>query len=309
LFDDHDVDGNGELARVIVVAEDVLAELDRWSAYAQSAVGDAFIAMRHAERMVADVVREAAFVSNLTQQTDLDRDSLIELVRDACSAANDAIAELLARRERWRHTRQISEDAVATWAATQQQAEHDVVEGRARLSKLQRREERIAAKLASRTFLARRSSAELGDELVEVRTMTCQCEADVAASTWASQQADAATTLAEQALALAVIALDQVEHGLRSAELATAHADAAARSFALMGQILGRQGESSDVMKHDAMVASRSVALSRQLLGLVDDAYNDARLQWALIRRDLGDRVEDWRATTVATQPATGQKR
>jgi hypothetical protein len=300
---------NGDVARVIVVAEDLLDELDRWSAYAQTAAGDAAIATRHVEQISTDVVRQAAFVANLTQQTDLERDGLADLVREATSAAGHAIAKLLARRESWRHAQQISRDAVATWVATKARADDDLVEGRARLARLQRRDDRITATLAGRRRSARRSRTELRDELVDVHAMVRQAEADGASFAWASQQAGAAIALAEQALAVTVAALDDVEHGLRSAELAAAHASAAGRSFVLIGQISGRQGESCDIMTRDAVHAGRAAALSGRLLASVDDAYNEAQLQWVLTRHDLGERVDDLRGAFVGHLPMTDGSR
>jgi hypothetical protein len=128
------------VARTVIVAQDLCDELDRWLVYASGAEHEAQVAARQAGEAVSLAVRYAAFVNDLAQRNERDLTAVAAMVEEAAEEAKHTVERLSARRQSWLQTQQLAEEAVVSWSAACEQAEHDLAsDGKSRSPRQRRR--------------------------------------------------------------------------------------------------------------------------------------------------------------------------
>ena len=291
------------VARTIIVAQDLCDELDRWSAYASAAEHEAEVTARQTGEAVSLAVRQAAFVGDLSQRNELDLTAVEAMVEEAAEEAKHTLGRLAARRQSWLQTQQLAEQAVVSWTAASEQAEHDLAALHQRLRHARRREERIASGAAdapsgflrSRKKVRRdvsRSDRQLAKTGVAVAVAVAQYAAEIAPAERAVERASKALTTAETARSLAERAVAELAEGRDAAGMANDYAATSRRALASARTAFADQSSRAEAMMRESRSSVRQLELSGRLLGAASSTYDDAQRHVCDARRDISDHIE-----------------
>ena len=287
------------VARTVVVAQDLCDELDRWSAYASAAEHEAEVTARQTSEAVSLAVRHAAFVSDLSQLNELDLTAVAVMVEEAAEEAKHTVDRLAARRQSWLQTQQLAEQAVVSWSAAYEQAEHDLACLNLSLRHARRREERIASAAAEAPsgFLrsrkkGRRDESRSDRQLAEARAAVTQYAAEIAPAEKRIERVGKALTAAETARSLAERAVAELAEGRDAAGMANDYAASARRALAGARTALANQSSRAEAMMRESRLSVRQLELSGRLLGAISSTYDDAQRHVFDARRDISDHIE-----------------
>ena len=287
------------VARTVVIAQDLCDELDRWSAYASAAEHEAEVTARQTGGAVSLAVRHAAFVSDLSQRNELDLTAVAVMVEEAAEEAKHTVNRLAARRASWLQTQQLAEQAVVSWLAAYEQAEHDLAALNQRLRHARRREERIASAAAEATSgllrsrkKARRDVSRSDRELAEASAAVAQYASEITPAEESVERATKALTTAETARALAERAVAELSVGRDAAGMANDYAASARTALAGARTALAGQSSRAEAMMRESRLSVRQIELSGRQLGAVSSTYDDAQRHVFDARRDISDHIE-----------------
>ena len=287
------------LARTVIVAQDLCDELDRWSAYASAAEHEAEVTARQTGEAVSLAVRHAAFVSDLSQRNEQDLTAVAAMVEEAAEEAKHAIDRLAARRQSWLQTQQLAEQAVVSWSAAYEQAEHDLTALHERLRHARQREERIASAVAEApsSFLrsrnkVRRDVSRSDRQLAEASAAVAQYAAEIAPAEKGVERASKALTTAESARSLAERAVAELAEGRGAAGMANDYATSSRWALASARTALADQSSRAETMMRESRLSVRQLELSARLLGAASSTYDDAQRHVFDVRRDISDYIE-----------------
>ena len=287
------------VARTVVVAQDLCDELDRWSACASAAEHDAEVTTRQTGEAVSLAVRHAAFVSDLSQRNELDLTAVAAMVEEAAEEAKHTVDRLAARRASWLQTQQLAEQAVVSWSAAYEQAEHELAALNQRLRHARRREERIAAAAAEaptgflRSRKKARSDVSRSDrELAEASAAVAQYASEITPAEGSVERARKALTTAETARSLAERAVAELTEGRDAAGMANECAASARQALAKARMALANQSSRAEAMMRESRLSVRQLELCGRLLGAASSTYDDAQRHVFDARRDIGDHIE-----------------
>jgi hypothetical protein len=287
------------VARTVIVAQDLCDELDRWSAYASAAEHEAEVTARQTGEAVSLAVRHAAFVSDLSQRNDLDLSAVAVMVEEAAEEAKHTADRLVARRQSWLQTQQLAEQAVVSWSAAYEQAEHELAALGQRLRHARRREERIASAAAElpsgflRSRKKRRRDVSRGDrQLAEASAAVAQYAAEIAPAEKSVERAGKALTTAETARSLAERAVAELAEGRDAAGMANDYAASSRQALASARSALANQSTRAEAMMRELRLSVRQLELSGRQLGAASSTYDDAQRHVFDARRDIGDHIE-----------------
>ena len=287
------------VARTVIVAQDLCDELDRWSAYACAAELEAEVSARQTGEAVSLAIRHEAFVSDLSQRNNRDLTAVAAMVEEAAEEAKHTIDRLAARRQSWLQTQQLAEQAVVSWSAAYEQAEHDLAALHQRLRHARQREERIAADAAdaSSSFLrsrkkVRRDISRSDRQLAEASAAVAQYAAEIGPAEKSVEQAGKALTTAEIARSLAERAVAELAEGRAAAGMANDYAVSSRRALANARTSLADQSSRAETMMRESRSSVRQLELSGRLLGAASSTYDDAQRHVFDARRDISDHIE-----------------
>lgn len=287
------------LARTVIIAQDLCDELDRWSAYASAAEYEADVTARQTGEAVSLAVRHASFVSDLFQRNELDLTAVAAMVEEAAKEAKRTVERLASRRSSLLQTQQLAEQAVVSWSAAYEQAEHDLACLHQSLRHARRREERIASASAEAPsgFMRSRRKVRLvgspGDrELAEASAAVAQYAAEIAPAEKRVERAGKSLTTAETARRLAEHAVAELAEGRDAAGMANDYAASARRALASACTALAAQSSTAETMMQESRLAARQLELTGRLLVAGSSTYDDAQHHAFDARREIGDHIE-----------------
>jgi chromosome segregation ATPase len=287
------------VARTVMVAQDLCDELDRWSAYASAAEHEAEIAARQTGEAVSLAVRHAAFVSDLAQRNERELTAVAMMVEEAAEEAKHTLDRLSARRQSWLQTQQLAEQAVVSWSAACEQAEHDLASLNQRLRHAHRREERIASAAAEAPSgllrsrkKVRRDVSRHNRQLAEASDAVAQSAEEIAPAEKRVERAKKALTTAEAARSLAERAVAELVGGRDAAGMANDYAASSRRALVSARTALADRSSRAEAMVRESCLSIRQLERSRQLLGAVTSTYDDAQRYVFDARRDIGHHIE-----------------
>lgn len=287
------------LARTVIIAQDLCDELDRWSAYASAAEYEAEATARQTGETVALAVRHASFVSDLFQRNELDLTAVAAMVEEAAEEAKQTVERLAARRPSLLQTQQLAEQAVVSWSAAYEQAEHDLACLHQSLRHARRREERIASAMAEAPsgFMRSRKKVRVlgspGDrELAEACAAVAQYAAEIAPAEKRVERAGKSLITAETARSLAERAVAELADGRDAAGMANDYAASSRRALTSARTALAAQSSTAEAMMQESRVSVRQLELTGRLLMAASSTYDDAQHHAFDARRDIADHIE-----------------
>jgi hypothetical protein len=270
-------------AHILMASEDLLEELDRWSAYARAAEDEARYVANHTASQVAGAGRAAAVVRDRVERNNGDLAAQEVYLDEAAADAAIAKKRLVDRRDSWLHTQLIATESVSAWADELTISEKRLFGLRSRLRRTIRQHDAmlLGAENRSRTENLYRRLFERGyvdnePSPGQMQAMMSALRVEIAAAEGHVEQYAGALASASKALDLATDALAEINKNLRGVDLAGDYIAGARQACQAVRNLVAGQHQSVEDLSKDSAQANRCLEQANYVLNAFGSTYDDA---------------------------------
>ena len=270
-------------AHILMAGEDLLEELDRWSAYARAAEDEARYAATQTASQVAVAGRSAAVVRDRVERNNGDLAAQETYLNEAAADAAVAKKRLGERRDSWLHTQLIASESASAWAEEFAISEKRLFGLRSRLRRTIRQHDAVLLGAENRSHtenLYRRIFERgYGDDqpsTLEMQAMMSTLRVEIAAAEDQAERCGVALASASKGLNLATDALAEINRNLRSVELSGDYIAGARQACQTVRNLVAGQDQSVEDLAKDSWQAHRCLEQANYALSALGSAYDDA---------------------------------
>ena len=270
-------------AHILMASEDLLEELDRWSAYASAAEDEARYATTQTASEVAVAARGAAVVRDRVERNNGDLAAQEAYLNEATADAAVATKRLEDQRESWLHTQLIASESATSWAEELAFSEKQLFGLRSRLRRAIRQHDAVllGAENRSRTENLYRRIFERGylheePSPREMQALLSELRVEVAAAEEQTERCRAALGSASRGLDLATDAVAEINKSLQSVDLASDYIAGARQACQMVRGLVAGQHRSVEGLAKDAGQANRCFEQANYVLNALGSTYDDA---------------------------------
>ena len=270
-------------AHILMASEDLLEELDRWSAYARAAEDEARYAATQTASQVAVASRGAAVVRDRVERNNGDLAAQEAYLNEAAADAAVAKKRLEDRRDSWLHTQLIASESASAWAEELAISEKRLFGLRSRLRRTIRQHDAVlfGAENRSHTENLYRRIFERGyvdnePSTREMQAMISALRVEIATAEDKAEQCEAAFASASKGLDLATDALAEINKNLRSVDLASDYIAGARQACQIVRKLVAGQQRAVEDLAKDAGQAHRCLEQATYVLNALGSTYDDA---------------------------------
>jgi curved DNA-binding protein CbpA len=298
-------------AHILMASEDLLEELDRWSAYASAAEDEARYATTQTASQVAVAGRGAAVVRDRVERNNGDLAAQEAYLDEAAADAAVARKRLGERRDSWLHTQLIASEATAAWAEELAISEKQLFGLRSRLRRAIRQHDAVLTGAENRSHsenlyrrIFERGYFHEEPSTRQMQALLSELRVEIAAAEEQAERCGAAFASASKGLDLSNDALAEINKSLRSVDLASDYIEGGRQACQMVRGLVSGQHRSVEDLAKNAGQANTCLEQAVYVLHALSSTYDDAVRHLFDTRSLVVERISSLRDTLPADSQA-----